>query len=131
MQGYGYSVWAVPVNHKIIQERYGMKHIPHVTLSTNHLNVPAPLNYGQKVEIEFKDKHLYRLPRMYEYEPIDTISSGFYCKIKGHKDPILHMTLSYDFSGNYSDFKAPDEILEARIYRADTRSLEPSEWDFF
>lgn len=130
MQGYGYSVWAVPINYKMIQNKYGMKHVPHVTLSTNHATVPIPSNWGQRLKIEFKCKNLYRLPPMYEYQPPST-SAGFYCNIRGYDNPLLHMTLSYDFPGNYLDFKAPDEILDAQVYRADTRSLDPSEWDFF
>ena len=132
MQGYGYSIWAVPFNYNIIQNRYGMKHIPHVTLSTNHIHVPSPIGYDRKVEIKFTDKNLYRLPLgMYEYDPIVTTSTGFYCNIKGYNDTLLHMTIFYDFQGNYLDFKAPDEILDAKIYRADTRSLDPSEWEIF
>ena len=67
---------------------------------------------------------------MYEFEPYST-SAGFYCKIKGYENPLLHMTLSYDFCDNYGEIKAPDEILDAKIYRADTRSLDPSDWIFF
>ena len=131
MQGYGYSVWAVPMNHEAIRVAYGMKHIPHITLSTNHVKVPIPTNWGQKLSIEFKDKHLYRLPRIYEYDPLDTTSAGFYCKIEGYDNPLLHMTMSYDFSEKYGEYSAPDETLTAHVYRADTRSLDPSKWIFF
>jgi len=130
MQGYGYSVWAVPVHYKKIQAKYGTTHIPHVTLSTNHPKAPVLGNRGQKVTIHFEDKDLYRLPKMYEYEPPSN-SVGFYCKIEGYANPLLHMTVSYDFNGNPADYIAPEEPVDAIIYSADTRSLEPSEWNFF
>ena len=107
-----------------------MKHIPHVTLSTNYMEEPELKEWGKNVKIIFEDKNLYRLPQMYQYEP-DFNSAGFYCKIDGYNNPLLHMTMSYEFSGIYTEQFAPEDIIDATIYKADTRPLDPGGWFFF
>ena len=104
MQGYGYSVWAVPKNYKKIRSVYGMKHIPHITLSTNHIEPPEISDFPKEVVVSFEDKNMYRIPSMYEYEPLNLSAAGFYCKVNGYNNPLLHMTLFYDYHGNYLDF---------------------------
>lgn len=135
IKGYGHSVWAVPYNYRDIQKKYNMKHIPHVTISTNHHDRPIITNYNMPCTIHFnEDRHLKRLPLMYEYDPFrDNDCAGFYCKIPGIKDDVLtHMTISYDFAGgNYAEFEAPEHSLQATIMRADTTSLNPEEWRFY
>ena len=135
IKGYGHSVWAVPYNYREIQRKYNMKHIPHVTISTNHPERPIVTNYNMTCTIMFDGhKHLKRLPIMYDHDPFkDNVCAGFYCKIPDIKDDILtHMTMSYDFvDGNYADYKAPEYPLNATVMRADTTSLNPEEWYFY
>lgn len=133
IQGFGYSVWAVPVEYRKIKELYGMKHIPHVTISTNHPKPVNPMEYGRKCMVVFPPrKSLIRLPKMYQHDPLeDKVCAGFYCSIPHIKEDIMtHLTMSYDFNENYGDYKAP-ENFEAIIYRADTTSLDPEEWTFY
>ena len=132
IQGFGQSVWAVPLNYRAIQEKYGMKHIPHVTISTNHPSRPIVTTYNMPCTIIFSQKlGLVRLPKMYEHDPFsDRTVTGFYCRIPDIKeDTLTHMTMSYDFhEENYTDYKPPEFGVPARIIRADTTSENPAEW---
>ena len=135
IKGFGHSVWAVPHNYKDIQRKYNMKHIPHVTISTNHAARPIITNYSMPCIITFnKIKDLKRLPPMYTHDPFKhNDCAGFYCKIPNVKEDVLtHMTISYDFTeGNYAELQAPGYPLQATIMRADTTSLNPEEWFFY
>lgn len=137
MSGCGYSMWAVPNNYKALQQVYGIKHIPHVTLSTMHPSRPIPIDLGSQRRLIFTNKHLYRMPQYY-YPHKDkddtTDSAGFYCTLDTRYSATSHhMTMFYDFGGMgpYSNYKAPPEDIIATVYRADTRSPNPEEWYFF
>lgn len=133
MQGYGYSVWAVPNNYKTLQKNYNLTHIPHVTISTNHMDPPCITNYKERCKIVFPTKNLYRLTAYtYETDPINTECAGFLCKVPGiNESSTAHMTISYDFDGDFSVIHAPKGDLDAMVWRADTRSENPSDWRIY
>ena len=123
MQGYGFSVWAVPYNSDIIKAKYSMKHIPHITLKTNMI-IPENRFIETSCEIVFKNP-VCKFPSMYENDPLT--ASGFYCDINIPTEHDPHMTLWYNFDGPLRVINIP-EPTRGEIFLADTRSMDPSEW---
>ena len=124
MEGYGYSLWLVPVNWKEIKETYNMLHIPHITICTNM----------EKIDCNVLSRNLFRVhsfsnmtqfPKMYANDPLDGV--GFYCAIDNiatnHKP---HMTLRYN--EQIHTIYIPPEFLTCSVHIADTRSLNCEEW---
>ena len=50
MQGYGYSIWLVPINWRHIQQEFSIDFIPHITIATN-LNYIPPNIFNDKTYI--------------------------------------------------------------------------------
>jgi len=129
VNGYGLSVWLVPLSQNVYRRVYKMKHIPHVTISTNHKTLPDISHLEKYYDIEHF-KNLQNIPRQYEVDPLYAV--GFMCLIKGLRTPhIPHMSVRYEKKGypTYDDITIgkPDKML-AEVRIADTTSLNPSEW---
>lgn len=127
-EGYGYSIWAVPVNSEQLREKYLMSHIPHVTLKTNMEHPPQVNPYGPTCEIDF-DSEFVLFPNIYGKNDL-LRSSGFFCNVSGLKEPVWHaphMTIWYNYYGAHGIFKPP-RSCEANICIVNTMSSEPSEW---
>lgn len=143
-QGYGYSVWFVPTNHKQLQDQYNMTHIPHITLETNLSLKDAYHIYHntcKKITIKFRNKFV-KFPLLYHHDP--KISYGWYVDViymTGRKHNWTpHMTAAYlpRFVG-YSSYKeqcimernlcAPSDYIECFATIADTRSGVTEEWN--
>jgi len=129
VSGYGLSVWLVPLSHNIYRRVYKMKHIPHITISTNHETLPDISHLNKYYDI-FHFKGIQNIPRQYEVDPLYAV--GFPCMINGLRTPhIPHMSVRYQNKGypSFEDIKVekPFKMMtEVRI--ADTTSLDPSEW---
>lgn len=135
--GYGYSVWYVPENYKELQERYGIQHIPHITLETNlilrdafHIYRNAAIN----VEITYMPQ-MIKFAQCYEHDPLQGFGWNVYVPVMKNRKPNWkpHMSVKYFKRGeNYSrvdwECKAPLDKVKCFIVIADTRSIEPSEW---
>ena len=129
VNGYGLSVWLVPLSHNIYRRVYKMKHIPHITISTNHETLPDISHLNKYYDI-FHFKGIQNIPRQYEVDPLYAV--GFPCMINGLRTlHIPHMSVRYQKNGypSFEDIKTekPFKMMtEVRI--ADTTSLDPSEW---
>jgi len=129
VSGYGLSVWLVPLSHNIYRRVYKMKHIPHITISTNHETLPDISHLNKYYDI-FHFKGIQNIPRQYEVDPLYAV--GFPCMINGLRTlHIPHMSVRYQKNGypSFEDIKTekPFKMMtEVRI--ADTTSLDPSEW---
>ena len=126
---YGLSLWAVPRNHVEIRERYNMKHIPHITLETNLTKPSFSCDVGNVVQAEFT-RGMTKFPWIYTPDgPLE--ASGYYCIMKGlynvpkHR---LHMSIFYNYDGQYMQYLEPPPVCLCDVVRADTRSEDPSEW---
>ena len=113
--GYLYSIWCIPDNWKEIKERYGMCHIPHVTIETllSEIECRSRIHhYDKKYVIRFEDN-------IYDFKDItykegggetnwgetngcddELPAYGFYCELDSlsvsHRP---HMTLLYSNLG--------------------------------
>ena len=124
MQGYGYSLWLVPVNWKEIKEKYAMNHIPHITVCTNMEKIDSKI-LTDEIFIVKDFSNLKTFPKMYQNDPLN--ASGFYCKINGLRTAHTpHMTIAYNY--NYSITHTSPDSLSCLLFFADTRSLNCEEW---
>jgi hypothetical protein len=139
--GYGYSVWFVPKNYQDIQERYNIKHIPHITLDTNLLLKDAYHIYHnacQEVVVKLKPDFV-KFPSFYHHDPM--VSYGWYVDIQQMTKRKLnwtpHMTVTYvprNKTNNAQEIKvltyqSPLEPIECFVTIADTRSGLPEDWN--
>lgn len=131
MQGYGYSIWLVPINWRHIQQEFSIDFIPHITIATNLNYIPSNI-FNDKTYIvnNFQEGEVF--PKTYEVDPL--YGFGYYCKIPGiytiHKP---HMTLYYSSNeilqiDTFSKFKKPPHELQCKLYVANTNFLNPLEW---
>lgn len=124
MQGYGYSLWLVPILSKQIQHMYSMKHIPHITVCTNLQYIDSSI-LSQETFIVDSFSQMCNFPKMYNQDPLN--ACGFYCNIENIKtNHKPHMTVMYMHTMNIQ--YTPPEKLDCRLYFADTRSLNCSDW---
>ena len=118
-----HALWAVPVNCKELINKYGLKHIPHITLKDN-LQHPSnsPLLIFRPNKVEFYNG----LTRLGNHR------AGYRCQTKGlgrdYDNRLMHMTMWYNFHGNYIDYLQPPESTELHICRAITEGDDPAEW---
>lgn len=147
-EGYGYSVWYVPINYKELQTKYEITHIPHVTLETNLMLRDAYHifhNACKKIKITFKDNFV-TFPSMYKHDPM--ISKGWYVNVNDITKRKLNWTphMSVEYTPRYHDtlkpmayspklpmttqFIPPQGCLECFLVIADTHSGVPSDWNF-
>lgn len=131
MSGYGYSVWLVPLSYRVFQRGWCIRHIPHVTLSTNHVEIPSLTNRGQCYDVK-NFGPLTMIPSQYKSDSLN--ACGWFCDIVGYEmklDHLPHMTFMYS--------KTPFTVLPmvneeplhdtiAQILIADTRSIDPLDW---
>lgn len=129
MQGYGFSIWIVPLDHQMFMKKYNMVHIPHITVSTNYTSVLQARETFNKLSsiCSFSFHPGYHMfPSMYEYEVLR--GSGFYCDVHSieisHKP---HMTVFYNVDHRYH-IDEPQNIHYGVIQIADTTSLDPRQW---
>lgn len=120
---YGYSIWLIPDDYEYIKKTYKMKHIPHITFSTNHRE-PQKVLDNKSYLIKLKGKFL-NFPKMYAIDPLN--ACGFYCDtdMKTTHDP--HMSIFYDFVDDI-DLEPLNKIFSGKLYSVDTTSNNPSNW---
>jgi hypothetical protein len=137
--GYGYSVWYVPTNYKTIQSRYGMAHIPHITVATNFPNAnSAFVRYNKlpKTTRAFIKRECVEFPSMYADNPLKAI--GWYGEMPdvptAHPP---HMTLRYfdptqaiPTKTEYCNAAPSNRALVCFKTVADTTSSNPADWKF-
>ena len=134
MEGYGYSLWLVPLNYARIKETYNIIHIPHVTMFTNLKNTEMSRMITNDKFVLKNFSKVASFPSMYSHEPLS--GNGFYCDVYDKHNKLVeldhksHMTLFYNAKLNTKQwcFIPPSEDVECRLYMADTRSINPAEW---
>ena len=131
--GYGYSVWYVPCNYRSLKAQYGMTHIPHVTVSTNHIDMHSAKQVFYKLPKQTRielNPECVEFPKMYENDPLSAI--GWYVDMPEIKTPHrAHLTLRYFTSLPESQYcTMPPTYRDYICFKvvADTRSLNPKEW---
>lgn len=98
IEGYGFSVWYVPINYKELQQLYKIQHIPHITYQSNFETFNDAEQVYQKIKyvinIEFSSKIIY-FPQMYPTDPL--LGCGFYIKKSQYLNPTFnpHLTTKY------------------------------------
>lgn len=131
--GYLYSIWCIPDNWKDIKERYGMCHIPHVTIETllSETECMSRIHdYNKEYMIRFED-NIYDLNDItYKGGDNDLSAYGFYCELDSlcvsHRP---HMTLLYSNLGSDMKIeKAPIHKIQGKVYMVNTVSSDPSKW---
>ena len=131
--GYLYSIWCIPDNWKDIKERYGMCHIPHVTIETllSETECMSRIHdYNKEYMIRFED-NIYDLNDItYKGGDNDLSAYGFYCELDSlsvsHRP---HMTLLYSNLGtDMKTEKAPIHKIQGKVYMVNTVSGDPSKW---
>lgn len=130
MQGYGYSLWLVPDEWRKLKLRYGMRHIPHVTVKTNMSEVPNVVWGRYRVGGFSRAGHF---PSQYAHDPLT--AAGFWCKSLDvpvrHR---AHLTVAYGADGERPVIPLSAHVrpltgeLWCTLRAADTRSLDPSQW---
>jgi len=127
---YGYSVWLVPLNYRILQKVYKFRHIPHVTISTNHSAAPDPANLGRLYDVT--DFQPYsNIGRNYVIDPLHAL--GWVCQVHGLEiEHTPHMSHVYSFfafpRSPHVSYATPTRLI-AEVCVADTRSPRPEEWE--
>jgi hypothetical protein len=93
---YGYSVWLVPLNRRLLTKVYKFRHIPHITISTNHEDLPDPINLGKLYDIvDFKPYGI--IGKQYAFDPLH--ATGWECTVEDlfiqHTPHMSHMYSFY------------------------------------
>ena len=126
MKGYGFSIWLVPTNLKYLQKTYNMKHIPHVTVETNLIELPDySFDDTQYNLINFRS--FAKFEKQYTHDPLE--AWGWICDVPDISiSHIPHMSLIYtkEFTFNTTIYP-PDDTL-GQLYYADTTSECPANW---
>ena len=131
MQGYGYSIWLVPLNWRQIKQEYNLDFIPHITIQTHMPYVFSRLLSKETLIVDnFSRGQIFS--KTYSTDPL--YAYGYSCKIQHiflMHEP--HMTLYYSsnpikYIDTFSKLKLPPQTLECSLYAVDTRSLNPSKW---
>ena len=125
---YGYSVWLVPLNRRLLTKVYKFRHIPHITISTNHEDVPDPVNLGQLYDVvDFKPYGL--IGKQYKFDPLH--ATGWECTVEDlpiqHAPHMSHLYSFYPYDKVYSVYPTPIRLI-AEVCVADTRSPDWEEW---
>jgi len=132
MVGYGYSAWLVPDERTLLQRRYGMRHVPHVTVRTNMASRrdADDLPLGGRYAVGQWSDFAPVFPRMYqEGKPLR--GCGFYCAVSPdvRMDHRPHLTVAYGmpFEGVLSR-RSPETFMRCTLMLADTRAADPAQW---
>ena len=125
---YGYSVWLVPLNRRLLTKVYKFKHIPHITISTNHRTIPDPDNLGRLYNVvDFKQYG--KIGKQYAVDPLHSL--GWECDVEDlnirHTPHLSHMYSFYAYDKVYSVYPTPMRLI-AEVCVADTRSPDWEEW---
>jgi hypothetical protein len=128
---FGISVWIIPEFPDIFKAKYGIQHIPHITVESR---ISQPLNnfLGRTFTFEFEDG-------FYLFPQSDKRNRGFrawgwYCNIKEINIPQAHMsTHYYDELDEYKNIPTrtlipPKGEFKGIGYLVDTRSNNPYDW---
>ena len=125
---YGYSVWLVPLNRRLLTKVYKFRHIPHITISTNHVTVPDPDNLGKLYNIVNFSPY-GKIGKQYEVDPLHSL--GWECDVEDlniqHTPHLSHMYSFYAYDKVYSVYPTPMRLI-AEVCVADTRSPNWEEW---
>lgn len=141
--GYGYSIWYVPYDYKHIQDKYNMKHIPHITLEANlslrdafhiyhHQNSVA----GQ-ITVKFDDPKFITFPSYYENDPLLYCGWRVHVIEMKHRKPkwCPHMSVIYKKRTDtmikdcsHMDVDPPQGNYSCFLAIADTRNANPANW---
>ena len=125
---YGYSVWLVPLNHRLLTKVYKFRHIPHITISTNHTSVPDPDNLGKLYNV-VNFKPYGKIGKQYEVDPLHSL--GWECEVDDldikHTPHLSHLYSFFPYSKVYSVYPTPMRLI-AEVCVADTRSPNWEEW---
>ena len=134
MEGYGYSLWLVPLNYEHIRQLYGTIHIPHVTMFTNlkSTEMSSMISHDEFILRNFSN--VVSFPSMYTHDPLS--GNGFYCDVYDKYNKLVeldhkaHMTLFYNtkLSTTQWSFTPPSENIVCKLHMADTRSINPAKW---
>jgi len=126
---YGYSVWLVPLNHRILTKVYKFQHVPHVTISTNHVKIPEPDNLGRLYDI-VKFQTYSTIEKQYVIDPLHSI--GWKCSVDGldisHVPHLTHRYSFYSFPDTVTPVFPTPRYLIGEVVVADTRSPRWEEW---
>jgi hypothetical protein len=130
--GYGYSIWLIPENWKQFRKEFTLDFIPHITVATNLSFVSSQiLNKDKFFKVNnFSNGQIF--PKMYKNDPLNGF--GYNCTIEGlYTQHQPHLTLYYSpneikYLDTFSKLKSPPTQLICRLFIADTRSINPSEW---
>lgn len=128
-EGYGFSIWCVPMNWKELRARYRTRHVPHVTIETLLSETKARariLQYAPEYKIMFEDD-VRDLSDITYSEDDDVPAQGFYCSLQGLRLHRGHMTLHYETLLTPAHAIAPVDVL-GKVVIADTRSSNPGRW---
>ena len=125
---YGYSVWLVPLNRRLLTKVYKFRHIPHITISTNHVTVPDPDNLGKLYNIVNFIPY-GKIGKQYEVDPLHSL--GWECEVEDldikHTPHLSHLYSFFPYSKVYSVYPTPMRLI-AEVCVADTRSPNWEEW---
>lgn len=97
-EGYGFSVWYVPINYKELQYLYKIDHIPHITYQTNFETFNDAEQVYQLIDptikVNFCSK-IIQFPQMYPTDPL--LGCGFYVEKSQYLNPTFdpHLTTKY------------------------------------
>lgn len=120
---YGYSIWLIPDEYEYIKITYKMKHIPHITFSTNHKEPQKILN-NNSFSIKLKG-NFTNFPKMYENDPLN--ACGFYCETNMKTNHQPHMSIYYEHTDNF-DLEPLNKTFSGKLYSVDTTNNNPSNW---
>jgi len=125
---YGYSVWLVPLNRRLLTKVYKFRHIPHITISTNHEDLPDPINLGKLYDIvDFKPYGI--IGKQYAFDPLH--ATGWECTVEDlfiqHTPHMSHVYSFYPHEKVLPVYPTPQRLI-AEVCVADTRSSNWEEW---
>jgi len=125
---YGYSVWLVPLNRRLLTTVYKFRHIPPLTISTNHEDLPDPINLGKLYDIvDFKPYGI--IGKQYAFDPLH--ATGWECTVEDlfiqHTPHMSHVYSFYPHEKVLPVYPTPQRLI-AEVCVADTRSSNWEEW---
>ena len=125
---YGYSVWLVPLNIRLLTRVYKFRHIPHITISTNHRTVPDPDNLGRLYDV-VNFKPYGKIGKQYAIDPLHTL--GWECDVEDldikHTPHMSHVYSFYPYDKVHYVYPTPIRLI-AEVCVADTRSPNWEDW---
>ena len=129
MLGYGWSIWYVPDDWKKIMTKYGMTHIPHLTIQTNILEKPTTFGASFYLKSIRFNSPVIEFESQYDNDPLS--AKGWLCEIPTwwnypHKP---HVTWKYN-ADDRCPRDNPIQFDDLKLVIADTRSFDPSTWYF-